>query len=217
MGIPYILDPKVKTFVAKNGSFLEKEFLSKEVNGKKIELHEVIVPPLEPESSAAQENVSVVPAPTREEVNGDHETSDQVAIEPRRSTRVRSAPVWYVNPVMEIMLLANNEPLNYDEAMAGPDSNKWLEAKKSEIGSMYENKVWTLVDLPDDRRAIENKWIFKKKTDANDNVTVYKARLVAKGFRQIQGVDYEETFSPVAKLKSVWIMLGIAAFYDYEI
>ena len=53
---------------------------------------------------------------------------------------------------------------------------------KSEIGSMYENKVWTLVDLLDDRRPIENKWIFKKKTDADTNVTVYKARLVAKGF-----------------------------------
>ena len=53
----------------------------------------------------------------------------------------------------------------------------------SAIGSiMYENKVWTLVDLPEGRQAIENKWIFKKKTDADGNVTVYKARLVAKGF-----------------------------------
>ena len=47
---------------------------------------------------------------------------------------------------------------------------------------MYENKVWTLVDLPDDRQAIENKWIFKKKTDADGNVTVHKARLVVKVF-----------------------------------
>ena len=82
---------------------------------------------------------------------------------------------------------------------------------------MYENKVWTLVDLPDDRQAIENRWIFKKKTEANGNVTVYKARLVAKCFRQVQGIDYDETFSPVAMLKSVRIMLAIAAFYDYEI
>ena len=82
---------------------------------------------------------------------------------------------------------------------------------------MYENKVWTLVDLPDDRHAIENKWIFKKKTDADGNVTIYKARLVAKGYRQVQRMDYDETFSPIAMLKSVRIMLAIVAFYDYEI
>ena len=87
---------------------------------------------------------------------------------------------------------------------------------KTEMGSMYENKVWTLVDLPDDRQAIENKWIFKKKTYADGNVTIYEA-LVAKGFRQVQGVDYNETFSPVAMLKSVRIMLAIAVLYDYEI
>ena len=80
------------------------------------------------------------------------------------------------------MLLDQGEPTNYEEAMMSPDSDKCLEAMKSEIGSMYENKVWTLVDLPDDRRPKENKWIFKKKTDADSNFTVYKARLVAKGF-----------------------------------
>ena len=78
-------------------------------------------------------------------------------------------------------------------------------------------QVCSLVDLPDDQQAIENKWIFKKKTDADGNVTVYKAWLVAKGFWQVQGVDYDETFSPVVMLKSVWIMLAIATFYDYEI
>ena len=71
--------------------------------------------------------------------------------------------------------------------------------------------------LLDDRQAIENKRIFKKKTDTDGNITVYKARLVAKGFRQVQGVDYDETFLPIAMLKSVRIMLEIAAFYDYEI
>ena len=84
------------------------------------------------------------------------------------------------------MLLDHDEPTNYEEAMMSPDSAKWLEAIKSEMGSMYENKVWTLVDLPDDRQAIENKWIFKKKTDADGNITVYKARLVAKGFHKFK-------------------------------
>ena len=60
------------------------------------------------------------------------------------------------------MLLDHDEPMNYEEAMMSPDSAKWLEAMKSEMGSMYENKVWTLDDFPDDRQAIENKWFFKK-------------------------------------------------------
>jgi hypothetical protein len=115
------------------------------------------------------------------------------------------------------MLLDNDEPVNYEEAMMSPDSGKWQDAMKSEMGSIYENQVWTLVDLPDGRKAIENKWIFNKKTDADGNVTVNKARLVAKEFRQIQRVDYDATFSPVAMLKSVRILLAIAAYFDYEI
>ena len=98
----------------------------------------------------------MIPTPISEEANDDdHETSDQVATELRRSTRTHSAPEWYGNPVLEIMLLDNGEPSNYEEAMAGPDSDKWLEAMKSEIESMYQNKAWTLVNLPDDRQAIE--------------------------------------------------------------
>ena len=80
------------------------------------------------------------------------------------------------------MLLDHGEPTNYKEVMISPDSAKWLEAMKSEMGSMYENKVWTLVDLPDDRQAIEIKWILKRKTDADSSVTIYKARLVEKRF-----------------------------------
>ncbi|KAK1649433.1 hypothetical protein QYE76_067238 [Lolium multiflorum] len=132
-----------------------------------------------------------------EEANdNDHETSNETATEPRRSTRDRATPDWY-DPCLNVMIVDNNDedPATYEEAMMSPDSNKWQEAMKSEMGSMYDNKVWTLVDLPDSRKAVENKWIFKRKTDADGNITVYKARLVAKGFRQIQGVDYDETFS----------------------
>ena len=80
--------------------------------------------------------------------------------------------------------------------------------------SMYENKVWTLIDLPNDRRAVEIQWIFKRKTDADSSVTIYKARIVAKGFRQVQGADYDESFSHVSMLKFVRIMLAIVAFYE---
>jgi hypothetical protein len=183
IGYAFYLRSEGKVFVTKNGSFLEKEFLSKELSGTKIELDEVVEPLLQPVSSEAQKDVSVTPTSVEEEANDiDHEDSDQVTIEPRRSTRIRTTPEWYGNPVLKVMLLDNDEPTSYGEAMVGPDSNKWLGAMKSVIGSMYENKVWTLVDLPDDRQAIENKWIFKKKTDADGNVTIYEARLVSKMF-----------------------------------
>ena len=88
-----------KIFVAKSGIFLEKEFLSKEVSGRKVELDVVIVPSLELESSSSQKSVPVIPTPISEEANDvDHETSDQVTTEPRRTTRVWTAPEWYGNP-----------------------------------------------------------------------------------------------------------------------
>ena len=79
---------------------------------------------------------------------------------------------------------------------------------------MYENKVWTLIDLLDDQQAMLNEWIFKRKTNTDSSVTIYQARLVAKVFQQVQGVEYDEIFSLVSKLKSVWIMLAIATFYE---
>ena len=83
-------------FVAKNGSFLEKEFRSKELSGRKIELDEVVEPLLQPESSTTQKDVSMAPTSVEEEANDDdHETLDQLTIKPRRSTRVGISPEWY--------------------------------------------------------------------------------------------------------------------------
>ena len=96
--------------VAKNGYFLEKEFLSKEVSERKVVLDEVIVPAPLLESSSSHKPVPLTSIPISEEVNDDdHETSDQVITEPRRSTRARSAPEWYGNPVLEVMLLDHDE------------------------------------------------------------------------------------------------------------
>ena len=146
------------------------------MSGRKVELDEVIVPTPLLESCTSQKPVSVTPTPISEEANDDdHETSNQVTTEHRRSSRVRCAPVWYGNPVLEVMLLDHDKHTNYEEAMMSPDS------VKSEMGSMYGNKVWTLVYLPDDRQAILN-WIFKRKTDTDSSVTIYRARLVAKRF-----------------------------------
>ena len=85
------------------------------------------------------------------------------------------------------------------------------------MDSMYVNQVWTLVDAPEGVNPICCKWVYKKKIRADGQVKTYKARLVAKGFKQKQGIDYDETFCPIAMLKSIRIMLAIAAYHDYEI
>ena len=128
-----------------------------------------------------------MPTPIREEVNDkDHETTDQVATEPRRSGTARSTPEWYSNPVLVVMLLDHDEPMNYEEAMISPNSDKWLEAMKSHIGSMYENKVWTLVDLPDDRRPIENKWISRRRLTLMVMLLSIKLDLLQKVFNKFK-------------------------------
>ncbi|GKF14346.1 retrotransposon protein, putative, ty1-copia subclass [Tanacetum coccineum] len=87
----------------------------------------------------------------------------------------------------------------------------------AEIQSMKDNEVWELVDLPTNGKTVGSKWLLKKKTDMDGAVHTYKARLVAKGFTQTLGIDYEETFSPVADIRAIRILIAIAAFYDYEI
>ncbi|GJY59711.1 retrotransposon protein, putative, ty1-copia subclass [Tanacetum coccineum] len=110
-----------------------------------------------------------------------------------------------------------NEPTSYKAAMLDSESNKWIDAMNAEIQSMIDNMVWVLVDLPPNCKTVGSKWIFKKKTDMDGIVHTYKARLVAKGYTQLYGVDYEETFSPVADIRAIRILISIAAFYDYEI
>ena len=86
-----------------------------------------------------------------------------------------------------------------------------------EMKSMYFNEVWELVDLPKGVKLIGCKWIYKRKRDAYGRVENFKARLVAKGYTQKEGIDYEETFSLVAMIKSIYILLSIATHLDYKI
>ena len=97
------------------------------------------------------------------------------------------------------------------------DAHHWVKAMKSKLDSMYSNQVWDLVKAPNDIKPVGCKWVFKRKRGIDGKVENFKARLVAKGYIQKEGIDYEETFSPVAMLKSIIILLSIAAHYDYEI
>ncbi|KAK8698021.1 hypothetical protein V6N13_114153 [Hibiscus sabdariffa] len=197
-----------KVFVARTGVFLEKEFLTNSGKGRNIELKEVQQQQeIEPEVKEISQDVEENPT--------DLETQPL-----RRSSRERHEPERYgflVTTHGDVILVDQDEPKTYQEAVASPESEKWLEAMRSEMDSMSDNQVWTLVEPPEGIKPIGCKWVFKKKTDMDGNVQTYKGRLVAKGFRKIHGVDYDETFSPVAMFKSIRILLAVAAFHDYEI
>lgn len=111
----------------------------------------------------------------------------------------------------------HSEPLTFAEAMNTGAKDKWKIATDDEIKSMQENNVWDYVYLPVGANVVKCKWIFKLKYNKNGEVERYKARLCAKGFSQIEGIDYNETFAPVMKYKSLRIILALATEFDYEI
>lgn len=102
------------------------------------------------------------------------------------------------------------EPLTVTEAMQCDENVEWKRAMDSEYESLMENQTWELTELPPNRKAINNKWVFKLKLDGDGNNVRYKARLVAKGCIQRAGVDYKETFSPVSRYSSIRFLISLA-------
>jgi hypothetical protein len=100
------------------------------------------------------------------------------------------------------------EPQFFHQAVKYPH---WREAMQAEISALKENQTWTLVDLPPNKTPIGCKWVYKVKFNSNGQLERYKARLVAKGYSQSEGIDYLETFSPMAKLTTVRLLLALAA------
>ncbi|CAH0517399.1 unnamed protein product [Peronospora belbahrii] len=110
-----------------------------------------------------------------------------------------------------IMDSVGEMPITVKSAMESDDASKERKACDSEFESLNKNETWELVPLPCGRKAISSKWVFKMKETVEGFVKRYKARLVARGFLQKYGVDFEETFSQVAKFKSIRIILSLAA------
>uniref|UniRef100_A0A5S6QQU2 Integrase catalytic domain-containing protein n=1 Tax=Trichuris muris TaxID=70415 RepID=A0A5S6QQU2_TRIMR len=105
------------------------------------------------------------------------------------------------------------EPSSWDEMVRLPaeEKKKWISAAEEEIKSLKDYKVWELVDLPQGKKTITSKWVFKMKPDSQGRAHTYKARLVARGFSQKYGLDYDETFAPVVRHETVRVLFTVAA------
>ena len=139
---------------------------------------------------------------------------------PRCSGRVIRPHVkltWMGESSLIILESHEDDPTTYYEEINDKGFDFWKEAMKSELESMYSNNVWTLMNLPQGVKPIGCKWVYKRKKGVDGKVETYKARQVAKGYSQKSGFNYVETFSPVAMIKSIRILLSIAAYCDYEI
>ena len=197
-------------------TFIEDEFPSKGDIDKSVQIEELedqditITPsqiskdqPRSSTTSGSDTNVGLVPndLPTRR--------SNRTII-PRRCFEIER----------EAFMLAvhdSDEPKNVNEALMSHAKEQWIKAMEEEMESMKVNYVWDLVDLPPNRKAIGNKWVLRIKRKADGTIERYKARLVAKGYTQQEGIDYEETFSPVVRFASIRLILAIVAHMDLEL
>ncbi|CAI7864799.1 unnamed protein product [Closterium sp. NIES-53] len=115
------------------------------------------------------------------------------------------------------MAPAPTQPLTMEEALNGPDRDKWLVTRDAEYNSQMENGTWELVPLPSGKKAIDCGWIPRIKTDNKGAVSVYKTRLVARGYQHIEKEDYKETFAATAKPPTVRVLLAGAAVCGWVI
>jgi poly-D-alanine transfer protein DltD len=88
---------------------------------------------------------------------------------------------------------------------------------QEEYNSLLENQTWDLVPLPSGRKLVRCRWVYRTKSAMDGQVSRYKARLVSKGFQQVHDIDYDETFSPVAKMDSIHLALSIATTKGWEV
>ena len=171
-----------------------------------------------------QVDIQVEPEQPENQIQNDQKdlpVEPQQPMELQRSGRTTRKPSRYLllgESYQAITIDREDDPVNCKEALEDVVGQEWLKAMDCEMESMYSNySIWSLVEAPKGVKPIRCKWIYKRKRRPDGKEETLKARLVAKCYTQKEGIDYEETFLPVAMLKSIRILLAVDASLDYEI
>ena len=122
----------------------------------------------------------------------------------RESKRLRT----YSSYVALLSNIIDAKPSSFEEAV---EKKVWKDAMHEEYQSIMKNDVWDVVPRPEGKSVVTSKWIYKIKHAADGSIEKYKARFVARGFSQKEGIDYEETFAPVARYSSIRAIMALAA------
>ena len=136
---------------------------------------------------------------------------------PRVSSRGnRGVPATRFDEIFEVAADFLNPP-TVTIAMESGEGDEWSAAMEAELQSLWENDVFEEVERPAGKKVIGTKWVLRVKTDASGKLDKYKARVVAKGYRQMEGVDYDETFAPTVRFESVRALVALAASMGWEL
>jgi hypothetical protein len=137
----------------------------------------------------------------------------------RRSVRERRKPERYSPPdfCSNFALSITDDPRTVREAVNSEDSKLWKKVIVEEMDALDKNEAWDIVDFLAGRKSVGRKWLFKKKFNVEGKVEKYKARVVEKCYSQVEGIDFGDSFSPVAKLTSIRFILSIDVSFDLEV
>ncbi|KAJ9547782.1 hypothetical protein OSB04_020325 [Centaurea solstitialis] len=161
-------------------------------------------------SSTNVEPLQAIPQPPALRWTKDHPI-DQVLGDPSTGVQTRQQSG---NHCLYVSFLSEHEPTKVDEALVDPS---WVSAMQEELAEFERNLVWTLVHKPSKKTIIGLKWVFRNKLDEHGIVIHNKARLVAQGYRQEEGIDYDETFAPVARLEAIRLYLAYATHMNFQV
>nr|ABB46643.2 retrotransposon protein, putative, Ty1-copia subclass [Oryza sativa Japonica Group] len=168
--------------------------------------------PSQPQVEVEEEKAQDSPMPPRiHTVLSKHHPIDQFLGDISKGVQTRSRVASICEHYSFVSCL---EPKHVDEALCDPD---WMNAMHEELNNFARNKVWTLVERPRDHNVIGTKWVFRNKQDEIGLVVRNKPRLVAQGFTQDEGLDFGETFAPVARLEAIRILLAFASCFDIKL